>query len=99
MKVNPSSTLRHSTSSLALSLCLALAFAGCGKKEESSTPQSPTAPAPGGAPQKKLKLAFVSNNAANFWTIARRGCEAAEKELGNVEVLFRIPSEGSAAQQ
>ena len=48
---------------------------------------------------KKLKLAFVSNNAATFWTIARSGCEAAEKELGNVEVDFRIPSTGGAAEQ
>lgn len=48
---------------------------------------------------KKLKLAFVSNNAATFWTIARSGCESAEKELGNVEVDFRIPSTGGAAEQ
>jgi ribose transport system substrate-binding protein len=51
------------------------------------------------ASAKKLTLAFVSNNAANFWTIARRGCEDAEKQLGNVEVRFRIPSTGSAAEQ
>lgn len=51
------------------------------------------------AGDKKLKLAFVSNNAATFWTIARSGCEAAEKELGNVEVDFRIPSTGGAAEQ
>jgi ribose transport system substrate-binding protein len=71
-------------------------LASCGKKEEAT-------PASGGgsssAPAKKLKLAFVSNNAANFWTIARRGTEVAEKEAGNLEVLFRIPSTGSAAEQ
>lgn len=48
---------------------------------------------------EKLKLAFVSNNAADFWTIARRGTEAAAKNLTNVEVMFRIPSAGSAAEQ
>jgi ribose transport system substrate-binding protein len=48
---------------------------------------------------KKLKLAFVSNNAATFWTIARTGCDAAAKELGNVDVDFRIPATGSAAEQ
>src|SRR4029077_14354282 len=48
---------------------------------------------------KKLQLAFVSNTAANFWTIARRGCEDAEKQLGNVSVKFRIPSSASAAEQ
>jgi ribose transport system substrate-binding protein len=76
-----------------LVLSIAVVFSGCGKKEEAGTGSG------GGAAQKKLKLAFVSNNAANFWTIARRGTEEAEKQLGNVEVLFRIPSTGSAAEQ
>ncbi len=71
---------------LLLALCLAALSPGCGKKEEA-------------AAQKKLKLAFVSNNAANFWTIARAGCNDAAKELADVEVDFRIPSAGSAAEQ
>ncbi len=66
---------------------LALAMIGCNKTSTS------------GASGKKLKLAFVSNNAATFWTIARSGCDAAAKELGNVEVDFRIPSTGGAAEQ
>ncbi len=66
---------------------LALALASCNKDSSAA----------GG--DKKLKLAFVSNNAATFWTIARSGTEAAEKELGNVEVDFRIPSTGGAAEQ
>jgi ribose transport system substrate-binding protein len=52
---------------------------------------------PAGA--KKFKLAFVTNNAADFWTIARKGCEAADNELENVDVEFRIPSDGTAAEQ
>ena len=48
---------------------------------------------------KKLRLAFVPNNASSFWTIARAGCDEAQKELGNVEVDFRIPSGGTAAEQ
>ena len=47
----------------------------------------------------KLKLAFVTNNAADFWTIARKGCEQADGELDNVEVEFKIPSDGTAAEQ
>jgi ribose transport system substrate-binding protein len=50
-------------------------------------------------PAKKFKLAFVTNNAADFWTIARKGCEAADGELDNVDVEFRIPSDGTAAEQ
>jgi len=68
-----------------------LLVSGCGKTETQS------ASGPGG--NKKQKLAFVSNNASSFWTIARAGCEDAKKELGNVEVDFRIPSSGTAAEQ
>jgi len=45
------------------------------------------------------KLAFVTNNAADFWTIARKGCEQADNELTDVDVEFRIPSDGTAAEQ
>ena len=51
--------------------CLALAVSGC-KKEEGGSPAAGTNPS-----AKKLKLAFVSNNAATFWTIARAGCQDA----------------------
>src|SRR5579862_6979047 len=77
---------------LSLALCVAAVLSGCSKKENETT-------SAGAAPQKKLKLAFVSNNAANFWAIARTGCNDAAKELGNVEVDFRIPSSASAAEQ
>ncbi len=72
---------------------LVLLLGGCGKSGNESGTKS------GGAQQKRLKLAFVSNNASSFWTIARAGCNDAKKELGNVEVDFRIPSSGTAAEQ
>ena len=75
---------------------LAALVSGCGK---SDTPAADSGSTPAATPGKKLKLAFVSNNAATFWTSARTGCEAAAKDLGNVEVDFRIPSTGSAAEQ
>jgi len=75
-------------------LCVAAIVSGCGKSE---APKADNGSAP--VAGKKLKLAFVSNNAATFWTIARTGCEAAAKDLGNVDVDFRIPSTGSAAEQ
>lgn len=58
-------------------------FAGCGHM--------------GGA--KKFKVAFVTNNAADFWTIARRGCDKAAQDSPNVSVEFRIPADGTAAEQ
>ncbi len=48
---------------------------------------------------KKTRLAFVTNNASDFWTIARKGTEKAAAELPNVEVEFKINSESTAAGQ
>jgi len=79
--------------SLIPTLVVALILGGCGQKGEQSQSGGD------GPAKKKLKLAFVSNNAATFWTIARSGTEQAAKELGNVSVDFRIPSTGSAAEQ
>jgi len=76
-------------------LIAALFIAGCSKNSDGNAGGSGS----GAASGKKLKLAFVSNNAATFWTIARSGCEAAAKEAGNIDVDFRIPSTGSAAEQ
>lgn len=45
------------------------------------------------------RVAFVTNNASDFWTIARKGCEKADGELANVEVDFKIPPDGTAAEQ
>jgi ribose transport system substrate-binding protein len=75
-------------------MCVATVFSSCSKQENETASSGAAA-----APQKKLKLAFVSNNAANFWAIARTGCNDAAGELGNVEVDFRIPSSASAAEQ
>ena len=48
---------------------------------------------------KRYKLAFVTNNASDFWTIARKGTEKAAAELPNAEIDFRIDSDGTAAEQ
>jgi ribose transport system substrate-binding protein len=64
---------------------VAIGVVGCGSRES--------------GPTRKLRLAFVANTSANFWTLARRGTEDAARELGDVEVLFRMPATGSAAEQ
>ena len=46
-----------------------------------------------------LHLAFVTNNASDFWTIARAGCNKAKEELKDVDVDFQIPADGTAASQ
>lgn len=50
-------------------------------------------------PNDKVKVAFVTNNPSDFWTIARKGCEKADAELPNLEFEFRIPAGGTAAEQ
>jgi ribose transport system substrate-binding protein len=52
-----------------------------------------------GTGEKKTKLAFVTNNASDYWTIARKGVEKADSELPNVDVEFRMPADGTAAEQ
>ena len=52
-----------------------------------------------GTASQNLRLAFVTNNSSDFWTIARKGTEKADAELADVTVDFRIPSEGTAADQ
>jgi ribose transport system substrate-binding protein len=44
------------------------------------------------------RLAFITNNAADFWTIARKGTEKADAELADVTVEFRL-GDGTAAAQ
>ncbi|MDF2439112.1 MAG: ribose transport system substrate-binding protein [Abditibacteriota bacterium] len=51
------------------------------------------------APDAKVKVAFVTNNASDFWTIAKRGCEKADQELPNLTMEFKLPGEGTAAEQ
>jgi ribose transport system substrate-binding protein len=48
---------------------------------------------------KRHKLAFVTNNTSDFWTIARKGTEKAAGELPNTDVEFRVNSDGTAAEQ
>ena len=75
----------------AMAVVVAL-ITGCSKSEPQG--QSETA-----KPKAKLRLAFVSNNAADFWAIARSGCEKAASELPDVTLEFRIPSDATAATQ
>ena len=50
-------------------------------------------------PSATTRLAFVTNNASDYWTIARKGVEKADAELDNVTVDFKLPGEGTAAEQ
>src|SRR6201995_1787346 len=53
----------------------------------------------GESKDKPLSLAFLTNNPSDFWTIARAGCEQAVKEVPNVKLEFKMPADGTAAEQ
>jgi ribose transport system substrate-binding protein len=52
----------------------------------------------GGTGSGKPKVAFVSNNAEEFWTIAEAGATKAGQEK-EVQVIFKRPSPGTPAKQ
>ena len=74
-----------------LALGLGLTLAACHKSATDSAARA-------GGP-KKVKLAFVTNNGSDYWTIARAGCNKAVESLPNVALDFQIPSDGTAATQ
>jgi ribose transport system substrate-binding protein len=49
--------------------------------------------------QQRRTLAFVVNVSADFWTIARRGIERANREHPEFEMEMIIPAQASAADQ
>lgn len=76
--------LTNTTLIFSLVILTALFFGGCRSQNSSS---------------QSKRVAFVTNNASDYWTIARKGCEKADAELANVSVEFKIPADGTAAEQ
>ena len=50
------------------------------------------------ADKKPVRVAFVTNNASDFWKIAEAGTKKAAAEFGTT-VEFRIPAKGTAEEQ
>jgi len=77
---------------------LALVLAGCHNDSKTADgAQTPSASPSGGAGQ--TNLAFVTNNPSDYWTICQKGTQAAQRDLGNVNVQFVMPADGTAATQ
>jgi ribose transport system substrate-binding protein len=72
---------------LLAALVATLVFNGCGR---SGGP---------GEQAQPLRLAVVTNNSSDWWTIARKGGEKAASELPGVSLDFRLLAEGTAAAQ
>jgi ribose transport system substrate-binding protein len=85
--------MKLSTRMALFSLTLLLALSACQQNGSQTGGGGQTS---GGGDKK---FAFVTNNASDFWTIARRGTEKADQELADVTVEFRMPPDGTAADQ
>lgn len=83
----------------ALWMCLLLVAVGC--DSGSATKSAPGGSASGDSQafaEKRLKTAFVTNQIASFWNIAKVGCEDAAKEL-DVDCDVRMPAVATAVEQ
>src|SRR5262245_60213941 len=102
--------LRYSLQrSIFVAIAVAL-FIGCDKSDsQTSSGSSSGANAPAAAtatgtrqvhkaPEGPLKLAFVTNNASDFWKIAAAGVHKYETEA-NVKVDIRMPPTGTVEEQ
>ena len=83
--------LEKSTRLISAFVCISLALLMVGCNSSSTNP--------GGSSGGKHRLAFVTNNASDFWVIARKGTEKAAADIPDIEVEFRIPADGTAAEQ
>ncbi|HWE02666.1 MAG TPA: sugar-binding protein [Tepidisphaeraceae bacterium] len=71
---------------IGLLVCLSTLLCGCKKSPSDSTSKNNQAP---------LKLAFVTNNASDFWKIAAAGVHKYEQESG-VQVDIKMPTSENA---
>jgi len=82
-----------------LAAVLGLAGLACEQPKPPAANSGNGSSSPSASDGKSLKLAFVTNNASDYWTIARKGVEKADGELADVSVEFKLPGEGTAAEQ
>ena len=85
-----STMLRRMTALVAVTAIGSAAVVAGGCKSESTTG--------GGGGDKPMKLAFVTNNASDFWKIAQAGVRKYEDE-GKVQVDFKQPPNGTTEEQ
>jgi ribose transport system substrate-binding protein len=89
---------------LAAAALLCTSWLGCNRSggEETSTStgseKTSAEPASAEAPKKAVKLAFVTNNASEFWKIAAAGVHKYEKE-SKVQVDIKMPPNGTTEEQ
>ena len=101
MKTMPQKKMTRSDSLkwlVAAAAALLLGAVGCKKSEESTPAAEDTAAKAVEEAPKIVKLAFVTNNASEFWKIAAAGVHKYEKE-SKVQVDIKMPSNGTTEEQ
>jgi ribose transport system substrate-binding protein len=78
-------------------LLAVLPITGCNKSSGTTGEKASAGPQPSEA-QKDVKLAFVTNNASEFWRIAAAGVHKYEKE-SKVQVDVKMPANGTTEEQ
>ena len=71
---------------------------GCGGSSSGPAPEASDQAASSNATTERQSVAFVTNQIADFWNIAKAGCEDAQKDF-NIDVDVRMPSEATAVEQ
>lgn len=87
---------RTVTGMLALGLLALVGCQGCNKKSGGESPGGATEPTD--TKPKIVKLAFITNNASEFWKIAQAGVRQYEKE-SKVQVDVKMPPNGTTEEQ
>ena len=102
--VNTATIIRSRAFAVLALLAIAVA-SGCSKSDEKSAPTDTASATPNSAVRifkasspDNLKLAFVTNNASEFWKIAAAGVHKYEKEAG-VQVDVKMPPNGKPEEQ
>jgi ribose transport system substrate-binding protein len=97
----PAGFARAGRRSLLIGICAGslavLSVAGCNKSSGTAGEKANAGPQPSEA-QKDVKLAFVTNNASEFWRIAAAGVRKYEKE-SKVQVDVKMPANGTTEEQ
>lgn len=83
---------------LICSILFAFAFACSSDTATSTSTSGSSSDGSGTTTEKRLKTAFVTNQIASFWNIAKVGCEDAAKEL-DVDCDVRMPAVATAVEQ
>lgn len=90
-----------------LALLAALGGLALSAHAQAPAPLPPPPPPPAPPAATRTRLAFVTNNPSDYWTICRKGAEAAARDLNakgagdlsTVDVQFVLPDDGTAVTQ